>query len=76
MTLGERVKELRAAMHMSQRELGRRAGINFETIQRLEAGTQKDVTLKMAMRIARGLGVQMDAFVRDVDIDLEPALAS
>ena len=75
MTIGERIKELREAMHLSQRALARRSGINFETIQKLEAGTQRDVGLRMAMKIARGLGVHMDAFVRDVDTDVEPAVA-
>ncbi len=75
MTLGERVRELRNVMRLSQYELARRARINRETIQRLESGAQSDVTLKMAMRIAAGLGVRIEDLVRDVDVDFEPAAA-
>jgi transcriptional regulator with XRE-family HTH domain len=75
MTIGERIKRLREALGISQRELARRAGVHMETIQKLEAGTQRDVTIRIALRLCKGLGVSIEALTRDIESGFEPAVA-
>lgn len=50
-----RIRELRQAKGLSQRDLGRRVGTSQQQIQRLEAGVQA-ARIDMAFRIAKVLG--------------------
>jgi len=55
-TIGKRLKRLRLAAGLSQRELARRSGVDREYICQIEAGKTKSMTLRLAERLAKGLG--------------------
>ncbi len=57
-----RLKTLRERKGLSQAELGRRAELTREYINRLEAG-QYDPTLGVLRRIAKALGVKLTALL-------------
>lgn len=69
MTLGKRIHDLRKAFGLTQQQLADRAGVKRETIQRIETGTQTDITFKTAYRIAVAFGISTDALGKDVYID-------
>lgn len=79
MTIGERIKQLRARHQLSQSELARRAGVPVSTISMLEAGIRSGEGLSVgtARKMARALSVTMD-FLCGVYDDEErlPAMAS
>lgn len=49
--IGQRIKDIRIARNMTQRELAEYAGVSFSTITRLEAG--KGTTMDNLLRILR-----------------------
>lgn len=51
MTLGARIKEVRLAAHLSQRELARRVGVSFPHISKVEADREPAST-ELLTRIA------------------------
>lgn len=59
-SLGERITFRREEKGWSQRELAIRAEVSHAVISRLENGTRADISLSMAKRIARVLGVGID----------------
>jgi transcriptional regulator with XRE-family HTH domain len=81
MTLGERILILRRRNHMTQRELAKEAGLNTNTIARLEQGNLKDLGGQSVVKLARALGTSTDYLLglseHDPDSDtlpLAPAL--
>jgi transcriptional regulator with XRE-family HTH domain len=60
MNLGERVHLLRRRVGWTQRELGEAAGINTNTIARIERSDVKDPGGQMVARLARALGTTTD----------------
>ncbi len=77
MPLGDRIKQRREELGLSQRELAQQAGVPQPTISDLERGRQKDVTTTYARRLARALGVTADYLIgmydNESEGDLEPA---
>jgi transcriptional regulator with XRE-family HTH domain len=63
MTIGERLKRLRELAGLSQNELAKRAGIHHPTISALESGRQRDLTVSVAKKLARALGVSLAMLV-------------
>lgn len=61
MTVGERIKKRRQALHLSQAELGTRVGRDRRTILGYEKG--QDMSLLTAMCIADVLGLTLDELV-------------
>ena len=59
---GPRLKEMREAAGLTQAELGKRAGVVGSQINKLELGINQP-TLATAVALARGLGVEVGAFV-------------
>jgi len=55
--IGDRVRAERLARHWSQTELGRRAGLDWQTVKRLESGIGP---LRCFVQACWGLGVPMD----------------
>ena len=53
--LGQRIRNLRLSMDITQAELARRAGISLKTVGNLESG--KDVSLRVLIEALRVLGV-------------------
>ena len=58
--IGDRIRRRRDYLGWTQRELSRRAKVTSSTIVRLEQGDRLHVTLEVAGRIARALGVSLD----------------
>ncbi len=63
-SLGDRLRELRAARGMSLSELARAAGIGKATLSGLEHGT-RNPTLETLYAVAGALGVPLTALVRE-----------
>jgi len=57
MTFGQRVRELRRAKGLTQRELAREAGISFTYVSKLETGSMPPPRHKIIMALASVLGV-------------------
>lgn len=60
MTLGERLKVLRARQGLTQPDLSRLAHVDRTLLFRLEAGQRDNLSLKAAKRLALSLGVSLD----------------
>lgn len=71
MTLGEKLKALRAQRGWSQRELAERSLVRQSLISLLESGRQADTTSRNVRRLAQALGVTVD-YLAGVYNDLEP----
>jgi transcriptional regulator with XRE-family HTH domain len=80
MTLGERLLIVRRRRDMTQRELAKAAGLNTNTISRLEQGDLKDLGGQAIAKLARVLGTSADFLLglseRDEESELQPALTS
>jgi len=59
-TFGQRLKERREARGWSQGELAERAGVPYETINRVERGIHQEPRISIAAKLARTLGVSLD----------------
>ena len=75
MTLGERVKEIRAAQRITQERLDYKADVSRVTIAWLEKGSQEHITWQNVAKLARAFGLTVDELLKGVDIDIEPAVA-
>ena len=60
MTLGERLLILRRRLGLTQKELAQAAGLNTNTIARLEQGDMKDLGGQSVLKLARALGTTTD----------------
>lgn len=56
---GSRIRELREARELSQRELARRAGVRQPSLSAIENGQAKRVDVVMLEDIAKALGVDL-----------------
>lgn len=54
---GERIREMRKLINMSQEELGRRVGVQRAAIQKYEKGTVQNIPLQTIEQIAKVLNV-------------------
>ena len=75
--LGRRVQRLREQRGMTVQELAERAGTTYQSIWRIERGTQLDPSIALIRGIARALGVGVDylinMFNEDEDSEFETA---
>jgi len=69
MMLGDRLRQLRQQAHLSQRQLARASGVPQPTVSNIEAGKQGGLTLANAGKLARGLGVPVNALVHEEESD-------
>jgi len=60
MSLGTRIRQLRAQSGISQRELAKRAGITSAYVSRLENDLNPNVSAKVVYNLSRGLGTTVD----------------
>ena len=60
--LARRLRLLREAAGLSVWALAKRAGIASQQLYRLESGERVTVTWETAVKLARGLGVSVEAF--------------
>jgi PAS domain S-box-containing protein len=56
MTFGQRIRELRQAKGLTQRDLARQAGISYAYVSKLETGTMTPPRHKIIQRLAKVLG--------------------
>ena len=59
--MGHRIRKLRAQHGWTQRELAHRARVSPGLIGQLEAGLRQSADVQIALRIARALGVTVEA---------------
>jgi transcriptional regulator with XRE-family HTH domain len=73
MTLGERILVLRRRLKYSQATVGRLAGIDVNTIARLERGEMHELSSNRIVRVAHALQVSTDVLlgVRAMDEESE-----
>jgi transcriptional regulator with XRE-family HTH domain len=79
MTFGERLRSLREKKGWSQYQLERESGVARPVISRLESGERgrEHLSVGVAMRLARTLGVSLDYFVGMYDEEgSKPAVAA
>jgi transcriptional regulator with XRE-family HTH domain len=57
-TSGEKLKELRLYLGVGLREAGRRSGLGFSYIYRLEENQRKNPSIPTINKIAKGLGAK------------------
>lgn len=62
-----RLKQLRAAARMTQRELADRAGVHIDTVAKWEAGGREPLLTQLAA-LARALGVPPGDLFRPADV--------
>jgi HTH-type transcriptional regulator, competence development regulator len=63
MAFGERVRELRKAQGMSQRELADRAGIDFTYLSKIENGHMEPPSEQVIRRVAEELDADADELI-------------
>jgi transcriptional regulator with XRE-family HTH domain len=59
-TIGQSVKDLRAAVGLTQQELAVKAGLSVSVVSQIEQGTNADPRLSTLAALARALGVNLD----------------
>lgn len=59
MTIGERIREIRKAQGLTQKELGHRLGLSYQSIAQWENGLRSP-KLETILKIAQALGVRME----------------
>lgn len=59
-TFGERLKQAREKRGWDQKELARRAQVEYMTIYRLERETHRTPRMDIAKKLAKTLGVSLD----------------
>lgn len=72
MTLGEKMRQLRTAAGLTQRELAERAGVPVGTLRNIEQDQRVPLWTVVA-RLAAGMKVSLDEFSRCVPADDTPA---
>jgi len=74
MDMGQRIKRLRDRKGLSLRQLSELSGVERGLLSRIEHGQRPQVSVQVAMRIARALGVTLDylAGMYEDDEDAEP----
>jgi transcriptional regulator with XRE-family HTH domain len=61
--MGERIKDCRSKIGMTQQELADAVGISRNSLSRIETSAVPNMTVYTAMRIAHALGITMDFLV-------------
>jgi len=73
--LGDRVRERRLVLGLSQETVGELAGMHWTFVGQVERG-RRNVTLHNLVRLADALGVDPGVLVSGIGIDQVPAVAS
>lgn len=76
MDFGQRVKKVRQQRGLGLRQLSELSGVERGLISRVERGQRPHVSLPVAMRLARALGVTLDYLAGMYADDEEDAPAS
>jgi transcriptional regulator with XRE-family HTH domain len=70
--LGQRLKAYRELAGLSQNELSKRSGVPRPTITNVESGAQDGLTLENARKLARALGITIDALAGKEEKEAAP----
>lgn len=70
MTIGEKIKELRTEMKLSQEQLGKKVGVSQKAVDYWERNVNYPKVIYIIM-LVRVFGVDFDEFFADVDFDRE-----
>ena len=62
---GQKIKEARKKLKMTQQELADKVGISRNSLSRIECGDDLNYTAHTAVRIAMVLGLSLDFLLRD-----------
>lgn len=68
--VGRRLRTHRITKGMSQTDLGRRAGVTFQQVQKYEKGSNR-VSMGRLQKMATALGVPMTVFYDSLDASVE-----
>jgi transcriptional regulator with XRE-family HTH domain len=68
--LAATIRARRAATNMTQRDLAKASGVNYETLKNLETGTQK-ITMEQIIRLAGPLKRTPESLVQEAVNELE-----
>jgi transcriptional regulator with XRE-family HTH domain len=72
-TLGDRVAKERQKRGWTQQELAERAGVRYETINRIENGKHTEPRVYVAVALAKALGTTVDYLVGMYEDEKEDA---
>jgi len=64
LTLAENIKKYRNKMSISQDRLSKLADVTYNTIIKIEAGTNKNPTIETLSKIAKALNVGVDDLLK------------
>lgn len=67
LTIGQRIKQLREARGLTQKDLGEKVGRKQPAIAMLESGQTSLASLILASDLADALGVQIDDLIPEKD---------
>ena len=76
MTFGPRMRQRRLQIGLSQGELSRRTGIHTTRLSEFENGVRTDMTLSTALKLARALGMSLDALAGTWEEEATPTPAA
>jgi transcriptional regulator with XRE-family HTH domain len=63
-SLARTVKRLRTARGLTQAELAAKARVSQGYLSQIESGLKQDFTLRVALRVAKALGVRVEDLAR------------
>lgn len=66
--LGQRIRERRLALSLTQADLGKRVGLTFQQVQKYENGSNR-VTALMLVKLAKALDLGISDLMRDLEDD-------
>ena len=64
MNLGKKIQILRQKKGFTQKEFCKKTGIPYSTLSKLEAGINKEPTLKTLKIISKHLGISIDDLIK------------
>ncbi|PIU73735.1 hypothetical protein COS78_00710 [Candidatus Shapirobacteria bacterium CG06_land_8_20_14_3_00_40_12] len=62
--LGQKIKELRNKLGLSQDEFARKADVTYTTLTKIETGVIKKPSVFVIIKIAKTLGITIDELVK------------
>ena len=72
LTIGQRIKQLREARGLTQKDLGEKVGRKQPAIAMLESGETSLAGLVFGAKLAEALGVQVDDLLPEKDEQAQP----
>ena len=72
-TFGERVAKARDKRGWTQQELAERAGVRYETINRIEKGKHVEPRVYVAVALAKALGTTVDYLAGMYEDETDPS---